>query len=104
MIYSINIILYNNITTFTIPYRSSDGRNWELVTPGCRAPQKNLVARGFLGEGKAGIKAFACDPTAVITGCYGAEECDAELKTCKYTILLVLYVVLGGLCVLYILW
>ena len=92
MIYSINIILYNNITTFTIPYRSSDGRNWELVTPGCRAPQKNLVARGFLGEGKAGIKAFACDPTAVITGCYGAEECDAELKTCKYIILLVLYV------------
>lgn len=66
--------------------RSEDGISWELVTPGCRAPQKELVAEGFkapdMDKAAAGTARFQCnasDPKA----CYGAEKCDPDTSTCK---------------------
>lgn len=67
-------------------WKSVDGRNWELVTPGCHANQKELVAQGNTRDGKfgtfdkqctAGNQAGADNPA-----CFGAEECDSEKSTC----------------------
>lgn len=60
-------------------WRSLDGENWELVTPGCKAPQASLVAEGNPKEGKYGIFEKRCKVDA---DCYGAEECDKDRKTC----------------------
>lgn len=58
---------------------------WELINPGCRVPQKSLIAQGYKdkdGNGAAGIKQYKCNPSEP-NSCYGAEVCDAELRTCK---------------------
>jgi hypothetical protein len=66
--------------------RSEDGVTWELVTPGCRAPQLELVARGYqtpdMAQPGAGTKEFRCDP-ADPKSCYGEEYCHPQLHTCK---------------------
>ena len=41
-------------------WSSSDGITWTLVTPGCRAPQFDLVASGNAHERKFGTEAYAC--------------------------------------------
>eukprot|EP01039_Chlorochromonas_danica_P008280 gene8280-9129_t len=61
-------------------WRSSDGATWELVTPGCKAPQASLVAASMTYYG---IKSMACTKD---NDCYGAEVCDATLKTCVCSI------------------
>jgi hypothetical protein len=60
-------------------WSSKDGITWNLVTPGCKAPQRNLVADGNRQEGKHGIEKFACTKDS---DCYGAEACDLNLLTC----------------------
>jgi len=60
-------------------WRSSDGRNWDLVTPGCKAPQPSLIARGNLREGKYGLQNRACTKDL---DCYGAEYCHPDMHTC----------------------
>lgn len=60
-------------------WKSRDGITWNLVTPGCKAPQYNLVAQGNVAEGKWGVKAMACESDA---DCWGAESCSMERKTC----------------------
>jgi hypothetical protein len=62
-------------------WRSLDGSKWELVTPGCRAPQENFEPQGFPGQGKFGIKEYACTKDS---DCYGAETCDLVKLTCKW--------------------
>lgn len=65
--------------------RSEDGVEWTLVTPGCRAPQSQLVARGYKqknGQRGYGTAALACNPKDP-NACYGDEYCDEALKTCK---------------------
>merc|ERR1719421_1205450 len=37
-------------------WRSLDGENWELVHPGCEAPDKSVISQGNLREGKSGKK------------------------------------------------
>jgi hypothetical protein len=55
-------------------WRSIDGVNWELVTPGCRAPQLSLVAKGNTAEKGAGTLEARCETEA---DCYGpAESCQ----------------------------
>ena len=55
-------------------WRSRDGESWELVTPGCRAPQINLVAAGNAQDGKFGTLENACNTSL---DCYGpAEKCE----------------------------
>lgn len=67
-------------------WRSRDGRNWELVTPGCHANQKELIAQGNVRDGKFGTFDKQCKPGNAAgsdnPACYGAEECDAEKSTC----------------------
>jgi hypothetical protein len=60
-------------------WRSSDGAHWQLVTPGCKAPQPSLVAKGNDRDGKFGTLGMNCTLDA---HCYGAEVCDTERKTC----------------------
>ncbi|KAJ1444116.1 hypothetical protein B484DRAFT_388979 [Ochromonadaceae sp. CCMP2298] len=60
-------------------WKSADGIKWTLVTPGCKAPEPKLVAQGYPGQGKYGIKEFACSSD---TDCYGDERCDETLNTC----------------------
>jgi hypothetical protein len=60
-------------------WRSIDGDTWELVTPGCRAPQSSLIADGNDAEGKHGIKENECTSDA---DCTGSEICDDTLNTC----------------------
>ena len=56
-------------------WKSRDGETWELVTPGCRAPQINLVAAGNAQEGKYGTQENACTSDE---DCYGpAEKCQS---------------------------
>ena len=57
-------------------WRSRDGETWELVTPGCRAPQINLISKGNEADGKSGTKENACSSSE---DCYGpAEACEAD--------------------------
>jgi hypothetical protein len=58
-------------------WRSKDGNVWELVTPGCHAPQSNLVAKGNTHDNKFGTVEFSCNSAA---DCYGDEFCDPERK------------------------
>jgi hypothetical protein len=60
-------------------WRSRDGIHWNLVTPGCRAPQNSLVARGNEAEGKWGLESLKCTSDA---DCWGAESCHPQRKTC----------------------
>ena len=60
-------------------WRSRDGSDWQLVTPGCKAPQYNLVAQGNVAEGKWGVRSMACESDR---DCWGAESCSLERKTC----------------------
>ena len=60
-------------------WRSADGVKWELVTPGCKAPQHDLVARGNPQTGLYGTVDQMCETDA---DCYGAEACDTVWKTC----------------------
>jgi hypothetical protein len=69
-------------------WRSVDGSNWQLVTPGCRAPQVELVPQkksSFILNGKVvhnttyGLAKFACKTDQ---DCYGEEKCDLRYKTC----------------------
>ena len=57
-------------------WRSIDGATWELVTPGCRAPQTSLVAQGNKNQGKAGLASMRCTKDS---DCYSiAEKCDIK--------------------------
>jgi hypothetical protein len=57
-------------------WKSRDGETWELVTPGCRAPQTNLVAKGNEKEDKYGTQENACTSDEE---CYGpAEKCQSQ--------------------------
>ena len=60
-------------------WKSRDGIAWSLVTPGCKAPQYNLVAQGNVAEGKWGLESMSCESDA---DCWGAESCSLERKTC----------------------
>lgn len=54
-------------------WRSFDGDSWELVTPGCQAPQADMINKGNpngQGEGHANKQ---CNND---NDCYGAEMCD----------------------------
>lgn len=54
-------------------WRSRDGVTWELVTPGCRAPQLSLVAKGNAAEQAAGTLEARCQTDL---DCYSpAESC-----------------------------
>jgi hypothetical protein len=53
-------------------WRSVDGRDWELVSAGCHAPQENLVASGNTRDGKHGLYSMACKTSE---DCYGSELC-----------------------------
>lgn len=52
-------------------WRSRDGRTWELVTPGCKAPQLNLVASGNPVYTKNGRVSERCVKDE---DCYGPSE------------------------------
>ena len=60
-------------------WKSTDGVNWKLVTPGCKVPQKSLIARGNSQTNKYGIKSSDCTSD---NDCYGAEVCDSNWKVC----------------------
>ena len=60
-------------------WSSDDGFTWELVTPGCKAPQRDLVASGNPKDAQFGTFSNKCTKDA---DCYGAEVCDKEYKTC----------------------
>jgi hypothetical protein len=66
-------------------WRSQDGRTWELVTPGCKAPQLNLVAAGNRANDKHGKESERCTTDE---DCYGpSEKCqqigaDENVRTC----------------------
>jgi len=67
-------------------WKSEDGRTWVLVTPGCHANQKELIAQGNVRDGKFGSYDKQCTPGNAAgsdnPACYGAEECDEEKSTC----------------------
>lgn len=57
-------------------WKSRDGETWELVTPGCRAPQINLVPEGNALDGKQGTLENACTSDE---DCFSpAEKCQDE--------------------------
>jgi hypothetical protein len=60
-------------------WRSADGSNWELVTPGCKVQQLSLIADGNKREGKSGRKSEACKRDS---DCYGAERCEKHTCVC----------------------
>lgn len=69
-------------------WRSVDGKNWELVTPGCKAPQSELIPQKVawsIHNGKViknityGHAEFVCNGDM---DCYGEERCDPVRKTC----------------------
>ena len=56
-------------------WMSTDGKRWELVTPGCIAPQADLITAGRLredGSRKYGQKKNKCKQDV---DCFGAEIC-----------------------------
>jgi hypothetical protein len=61
-------------------WKSVDGVNWILVTPGCRAPQSNFVAAGNEAGGKAGLRSMSCQSSS---DCYGAEKCVQNTCVCQ---------------------
>ncbi|CAM9247287.1 unnamed protein product, partial [Ectocarpus fasciculatus] len=63
-------------------WKSRDGVTWELVTPGCKAPQQNLVAAGNPTEGKHGKKADAC---VTDEDCYKPAEQCVEIENGFFT-------------------
>ena len=60
-------------------WRSLDGVSWELVTPGCKAPQASLLAAGNKNQGKSGLQSMACTKRS---DCYSIAE-DCVLGTCQ---------------------
>lgn len=68
-----------NIALKSDVWRSADGFIWELVTPGCRAPQPSLVAEGNIHDAKWGHINQKCSSDK---DCYGAEVCDTIRRTC----------------------
>lgn len=64
-------------------WRSLDGVNWELVTPGCRVPQASLIATGNTADGRFGRASERCSTDQ---DCYGAEKCDPIRRTCVCSI------------------
>eukprot|EP01031_Cornospumella_fuschlensis_P035821 gene35821-43448_t len=60
-------------------WRSFNGKEWQLVTPGCKAPQSSLIAAGNAAEGFFGTRNKACTRDS---DCYGAEFCDLGRRTC----------------------
>lgn len=60
-------------------WRSSNGRDWELIQPGCKAPQRDLVAFGNRVDKEQGRVSEKCSSDR---DCYGAEKCDLTLRTC----------------------
>lgn len=68
-----SVVLKNDV------WRSYDGVDWELLQVGCKAPQRELVAQGNPAEGRRGRVTEKCTSD---DDCYGAERCDAVLKTC----------------------
>jgi hypothetical protein len=64
-------------------WRSLDGVNWELVTPGCRVPQASLIAAGNTADGRFGTASEKCSTDQ---DCYGAEICDSVRLTCVCSI------------------
>ena len=59
-------------------WKSPNGYEWELVTPGCRSNQEDLIANAGKngGRGRADLK---CTDT---NDCYGNEDCIDETCTC----------------------
>ena len=53
-------------------WRSQDGITWNLVTPGCKAPQSELLVFGNPSAGKVGLESQQCQSD---NDCYGAEKC-----------------------------
>jgi hypothetical protein len=60
-------------------WSSVDGYTWDLVTPGCKSPQRDLVPSGNLRENRFGTRATKCLSDS---DCYGAETCDTDIWTC----------------------
>lgn len=60
-------------------WRSQDGITWELVNPGCKNPQSNLIADGNVNDGKHGLQSSQCKKDA---DCYGNEYCDKVKSVC----------------------
>lgn len=63
-------------------WKSRDGVTWQLVTPGCKAPQLNLVAAGNPKEGKHGKKEAAC---VTDEDCYKPAEQCLEIENGFFT-------------------
>lgn len=61
-------------------WKSLDGNIWELVTPGCRVPQQELITDTLTPVKKQGMAIFACN---VDDDCYGNEECFQKTCVCK---------------------
>ena len=60
-------------------WKSKNGLDWTLVTPGCKAPQDLLLAKGNARNGKIGELSHQCTSD---DGCWGAEKCDITRKVC----------------------
>lgn len=63
-------------------WKSFDGESWELVTPGCQAPQEELLNEGNPNNQGYGHKSKQCKTNA---DCYGAESCHPQKQTCFCT-------------------
>lgn len=68
-----NIVLKSDV------WRSADGISWELVSPGCKAPQSKLVPAENTHDGKYGREDQKCSTDS---DCYGVEYCDTVRATC----------------------
>ena len=63
-------------------WRSENGRDWTLVTPGCEAPQDTLITRGrkrlgYTQEYKFGLENKKCKSDS---DCFGAEYCELNVR------------------------
>ena len=58
--------------------------SWEMVHPGCEAPQKDLITEGSkrTDEDKFGLKSKQCIRGVDESRCYGAEICDTDRNSC----------------------
>jgi hypothetical protein len=59
-------------------WRSVDGETWELMTPGCKAPQSNLIAGGNKAENRYGTLANTCANSA--SRCYSTAESCVQIE------------------------
>lgn len=75
-------------------WRSKDGKNWDLVAAGCRAPQDSLIPSGVIRDNNGEIDpnrpaVFGTRPCKIYTDsrgpdydCYGNEKCSVQKLTC----------------------